>query len=80
MKLNKSVNEAVGDMKHADMDNFFNENISQFIVNEINNISDLDKAHMELRAKFGDEAVEYAKSIDASAETIKKMIKRGIIY
>lgn len=36
--------------------------------------------HMYLYDVYGQEAVDYVKSIDASARTIEKMIKRGRIY
>lgn len=46
----------------------------------MDNSLELAMLYMHLYDTYGQEAVDYVKSIDASARTIEKMIKRGRIY
>lgn len=61
------------------------ENIERLFLETLDDIEHAEQIklvglHMYLYDVYGQEAVDYVKSIDASARTIEKMIKRGRIY
>jgi len=77
--LPKNITNTKSWLSDEDIDRFFTglEEKGELTYKDSLKLSEL---YLYLYDTYGQEAVDYVKSIDASARTIEKMIKRGRIY
>jgi len=77
--LPKNITNTKSWLSDEDIDRFFTglEETGELTHKDSLKLSEL---YLYLYDTYGQEAVDYVKSIDASARTIEKMIKRGRIY